>query len=322
MIKNGSICNDDGNSADEWDFSKFSMAAGATASEQLTNCCRKKPIVKCSQVMCASRGDSASRRRSHGASSGAYKAKAGSADTVCKSLGDCERKCCEKNPLMCGGVSPSDASTWCGTNYSTTPLVSHTAMVKPACDAVATAAMVATFTVSADNASFRSACCTPKPSKTACPANFACPEHYQSKKPMPTTLYDMPMPMHCCDMKANVTQCSAHCTVSGSSTPHSFPAAANSCSPGIVKTGCASSKCGAGQALDIYLRIDNGATATNAAIATKCCFDKPAAAMTNAKCSAFFAAAAAGATKAKTSSCMQGASLPILAVAVLMLMKF
>lgn len=315
---NSSMCGVGG----ENDYSKFSMAAGATASEQLTNCCRTKPIVKCSQVVCASPGVS-SRRRSLGASSGAYKAKTGSADVVCTSVEDCETKCCEKNPLMCGSVSSSDSHTWCGTNYSVTPLVSSGAA--PACGQVATAAMVATFTASADNASFRSACCTPKPTKTACPSDIACPEHYQRKKPMPMALYHSPSWGQCCEQKANVTQCHAHCH-NRSRTNYEFPVGANSCSGKTQKTGCASSKCATGQALDTSLRIDDGATATNATITTKCCFNTPAAATptpaAKATCSAYFAAAAAGAIKAKgtiASAHMQGASLPIL---VLMFMKF
>jgi len=337
MTINNSFCGLGDNPVLETDFSKFSMAAGATASEQLTNCCRTKPTVKCSQVMCASQGVS-DRRRSwaHSAWSGAYKAKAGQADVACTGVDDCETKCCEKNPAMCGGVSDSDRNylvpNWCGTNYSVTPLFAPAAA--PGCDpqAVASAAMVATFTASADNATFRSACCTAKPAKpakTACPADFACPEHYEKKSPMPTALYDSPSHWQCCTQKANVTECWAHCTAGAPYESIHLPPAAGQCGYTSIQT-CPSSKCGAGQGLDTNKKIANGATAANATIASTCCVNKPVAATQaatiNAKCSAYFAAAAAGAIKAEgtatNSAYMQGASLPVLAVAVLMLMKF
>lgn len=305
----------------EIDYSKFTMPAGASA-ERRTNCCRTKPIVKCSQVQCSVQGVSGRRRRDvPQGHAGAYKAKAGMAETICTSVEDCENKCCEKNTLMCGGVSSSDAAKWCGANYSATPLVSTGAA--PTCGSVATAAMVAPFVVKSDNTSFRSACCTAKPTKTACAADFSCPEHYKRKSSMPTTLYHTPKYYHCCDMKANVTQCSDHCTA-GTTKIYMFPRAANSCHAS-GKQGCDSSKCGTGQALDRSLRIANGATASNATIKSTCCFNKPTTStpstLVNAKCSAFFAAAAAGA-KGTSAANRQQTFLPILAVALFTFMKF
>jgi len=327
MGRNGnqSMCGNQQPVTMEADYTKFSMAAGATASEQLTNCCRTKAIVKCSQVMCALQGGS------WDLDSGKYQAKAGQAEVVCTKE-DCKTKCCEPNPLMCDAVF-SSAPAWCGTNYTPKTLWTMTGAVPPHCQSAATAAMTATFTVSADNASFRTACCTAKPAPTACPADFACPEHYEKKSPMPTTLYEMPQYGHCCQLKTGATSCDLDCTTPVQQEHITFPAAAGTCGD-TAKQGCPSSKCGAGQLIEMTKLIANGATATNATIASTCCFDKPVAAaaagpapsaVVPAKCSAYFVAALAGEVKAKGttgSAYMQGASLPILAVAVLMLMKF
>lgn len=318
---NNSMCGNGDSATMEIDMSKLSMASGATASEQLTNCCKTKAIVTCSQVMCAAKDPNFPP-----APAGYHQARtaAGQADMVCTSDGECVSKCCEKNPLMCDGVSASTAVTWCGTNYTVKPLWTSTGGVPPHCWSTGGAAF-STFTVSADNASFKSACCTVKPAKTACPANFACPEHYEKMSPMPTTLWDSPGAAQCCNQKANVTQCSAHCNAGAYPAPFPNPAAAGTCAAlhGSSMSACPSSKCGADQLLDASKKIANGATATDATIASTCCFNKPAA-IVPAKCSAYFAAALAGEVKAKAtigSAYMQGASLPILAVAMLMLMK-
>lgn len=293
----------------ELDASSVTKVAGAV-TDQKTNCCKKKVTATCSQVTC-----NVNRRRT----AVAYKAKAGVLGTLaCTSNSDCEDKCCEKNPLMCGGLSASDMYTLCGTNHTSKSLSATGAA--PTCVQTPTAAMTATFTETADNATFKAACCDLKPAGGTCGTTPTCPTHYEPRSTLPTKCLGATcQDSECCQRKAGVTRdvCSSNCT---SGTDKTFTTTSG-CSYGAT-TYCSSTRCAAGLVLDKSKAIYNLVNATDATFSTTCCISKPAAPAL-AKCSAYFVAAAAGAAKGTTSSAyMQGASFPILVVAVPMLMKF
>jgi len=320
----------------ENDASTISSPAGTMPADGTAppTCCKASPAATCADVTCSA-------RRRTGTEVDKMKKKAAVATTACTSDEHCRSTCCEKDPFMCGAAE-WDGSTFaykCGVNHTQKPL--STAPTGPnaegRCDWADTAAKTAKF----ENGTYISVCCTANLPQATCLATPTCPENMQAKSPMNTNKCAGATctANECCVLKPNMTECREHCKdVQGVSTQEEWVHTTVNC----VTTStnfCASAKCDTGKVLHSGTNVGtysrktmmNGNTAANATINTACCITKPVEAAATvagppSQCAAFFVAAQAGAAAAAKGNAANGArlqeaSLPILALAVLLSMK-
>jgi len=247
-------------------YSKIAAAAGATSVENIANCCETTPTVTCADVSCT-----AARRR---AGSAHMKMKTGVAATAVTTEGACETSCCELDSTLC--INGASAGKTCAADFVMNAFLDAT-------DAP-TAAAAVTF---ADDATYKSNCCT---AKAVCGAAPTCAAYMTAQTPAAPT-------KKCAGAVCSSADC---CT--------------------LKPTSCIGqdSKCGAGFTLgaDLGAAKSFAAGDNDAAIKTACCIATPTA--TTQTCQDRWAAVTAGAAAAAkkgTTSGAQGASLAMFVVA-------
>jgi len=250
-------------------YSKATAAAGATSVDNIANCCETIPTVTCADVSCT-----AARRR---AGTAHMKMKTGVAATAVTTEAACETSCCELDSTLC--VNGQSAGKTCATDFVMNTFVDATG--------APTAAAAVTF---ADDATFKTNCCT---AKAVCGAAPTCPAYMTAQTPAAPT-------KKCAGAVCGGGDCCV-----------------------LKPTSCIGqgSKCGAGFTLEADAGAAKSFTAgdTDAAIKTACCIATPTA--TTKTCQDYWDAVTAGAAAAAkkgTTSGAQGASLAMFVVAGLM----